>query len=101
MPYVNVRLTYVTEIWVFEKSGSTSFLGVVFYGESHGDLRFGSKCRRYAVMTKPTAPRGHPLYRLLNRFYAPRFLSGDMLMHVRVPVKLKGPMSGLKGTQGL
>ena len=45
-----------------QKSPGDHFLGVVFDGGSHGDLRFCSKCRRYAVMTKLPAPRAHPLY---------------------------------------
>ena len=51
--YVTVtNLTYVTDVCngkiFFPKE---HFINPVFDGESHGDLRFTSICRRYPVMT--------------------------------------------------
>ena len=47
---------------MFRKSAGRSSLGMIFNVDSHGDLRFCSKRRRYTVMTQLPASRGTTLY---------------------------------------
>ena len=43
-----------------QKSSADHFLGVVFNEETHGDLCFGSFCRRYTVIERGHAFRATP-----------------------------------------
>ena len=52
----------------FPKIGENKFLDPVFDGESHGDLRFCSFCRHWAVLSIPSELRG---FLTLRTLYSP------------------------------
>ena len=74
---------------MFQKSAGRSSLGMIFNVDSHGDLRFCSKRRRYTVMTQLPASRGTPPYRFRVENSCFTFFADSAVLTVRVDTKIK------------